>query len=272
MPLPETLTLMRHGESEGNVAIRASRSGDDKYFTDEYRSRHSATLRLTDNGKDEARKAGVWIANSKFTFTRFYTSSHLRAVETAAHLGIVKAKWQIDLRLREHDFGDWDMNSYSNRLEDPRFLERGLRRLVEGPYWRPPNGDSIADDAARETSSILTDWSDLPGGTSLLAVTHDGKMKSFHLLLNRDGLHVLPGVKSDIGPFRTNCHMVQYSRRNLVTGFLSPIYVRYRSIPFPYEKNLDPPWTYLNSCYLSNEELLNYVEKFPRIITGGGDK
>ena len=213
MPLPGLLTLLRHGESEGNIAVRASRHGDDKYFTEAYINRHSANLRLTDHGVAEAKQVGLWIKANNILFTHFYCSSHLRAIETAGHLNLQGAMWRLEPRLRERDFGDWDMNSYSNRAADPKFLERGIRKTVEGLHWRPPNGDSVIDDVAHEVSALLNEWSAIRDNTSsLIAVTHNDKMRAFQVLLSRENLHAVAGSEFRIGPQLTNCHILQYSR------------------------------------------------------------
>ncbi len=276
MPLPVLLTLIRHGHSEGNVAGHASRHGDDKYFTDEYRNRHSANLRLTDRGIKEAKQVGLWlnaeVTTANLWFTHFLTSSHLRAMETAAHLKIVEVRWQVDLRLREREFGDWDMNSYGNRAADPKFFEHGAQRQIEGIYWRPPNGDSVADDATHDVSALLNEWSAMPNGSSLIAVTHAGKMEAFQLVLNREVFHSLAGEKINIGPRITNCHILQYSRWNPDICRFSDRYLFFRSLPFPPEENLSVPWVRLKNPFWSNEEILSYASGFPRVVNDGGKR
>ena len=43
---PLELVFVRHGESEGNVAVKAAENGDTSYFTEEFRKRHSSTWDL----------------------------------------------------------------------------------------------------------------------------------------------------------------------------------------------------------------------------------
>ena len=88
---PIDLILVRHGQSEGNIANKSSREGDNKFFTPEFRNRHSRDFRLTDKGIDQAKSAGKWIqANIPMPLDRFYTSDYMRAKETAAYLDLPK--------------------------------------------------------------------------------------------------------------------------------------------------------------------------------------
>jgi len=61
MTMPIDLVLVRHGESEGNVARRSSAAGDNSVFTEEFCGRHNSRFRLTDRGREQARAAGAWL-------------------------------------------------------------------------------------------------------------------------------------------------------------------------------------------------------------------
>ena len=52
------LTLVRHGQSEGNLAYRRAGQGDDSLYDGAFMDRHSSLWRLTDRGRREARAAG----------------------------------------------------------------------------------------------------------------------------------------------------------------------------------------------------------------------
>lgn len=85
--LPIDLILVRHGESEGNLANKASKSGDNSFFTPEFLNRHSRNFRLTDKGSLQAKRTGEWIQkNVPMPFDRFYVSDYIRAKETAYYL------------------------------------------------------------------------------------------------------------------------------------------------------------------------------------------
>jgi NAD+ kinase len=61
MAMPLDLVLVRHGESEGNVASRFAEAGDNSVFSEEFCNRHNSRLRLTDRGRQQASAAGDWI-------------------------------------------------------------------------------------------------------------------------------------------------------------------------------------------------------------------
>lgn len=102
LALPINIILVRHGQSEGNIANRASREGDNSFFTPEFRDRHSRTFRLTDKGIGQAKAAGKWIKkNVSMPLDRFYVSDYVRAKETAYYLNIPQAEWRVEFQLRE---------------------------------------------------------------------------------------------------------------------------------------------------------------------------
>ena len=58
MYLPKNLLLIRHGQSEGNVASRASRDGDHDHYSPSFRIRSAHSWNLSPNGESQARKCG----------------------------------------------------------------------------------------------------------------------------------------------------------------------------------------------------------------------
>ena len=70
------LVLIRHGESEGNVARKRSLGGDHSLFSGEFKHRHSARWRLTDRGREQAIAAGEWLQRENLVeFDRYYERS-----------------------------------------------------------------------------------------------------------------------------------------------------------------------------------------------------
>ncbi|OGN08741.1 MAG: hypothetical protein A3J46_03230 [Candidatus Yanofskybacteria bacterium RIFCSPHIGHO2_02_FULL_41_11] len=70
--LPIDLIFVRHGQSEGNVANKASRKGDNSFFTPEFRERHSRAFRLTNKGIEQAKSAGFWLKKNNINWIRFF--------------------------------------------------------------------------------------------------------------------------------------------------------------------------------------------------------
>src|SRR5436189_55274 len=93
--MPLELVLVRHGESEGNEAVRRARAGDESLL-ERLRQRHSSFWRLTDQGIAQARRSGEWLRDAfPEGFHRYYASEYVRAMETAAWLGLPEAEWML---------------------------------------------------------------------------------------------------------------------------------------------------------------------------------
>ena len=110
--MPVDLILVRHGNSEGNRALDAAKTGDMSLMTDEFRRRNASDYRLTELGEQQARAAGGWIRDWQTregveAFNRFYCSPFVRTRETAGLLDHDGARWQLESLLRERDFGLW---------------------------------------------------------------------------------------------------------------------------------------------------------------------
>ena len=95
LPVPYTLVLLRHGQSEWNLK---------NLFTG-WRD-----VGLTDEGIAEAQTAGKLLKAKGFTFDIAYTSALSRAQETLtlmlAELGQQGLKTEKDQALNERDYGD----------------------------------------------------------------------------------------------------------------------------------------------------------------------
>jgi len=105
--------------------------------------------RLTDLGIAQAQAAGEFIRKQVSpTFSRYYTSEYLRARETAAHLRLPEARWVQDILLRERSWGRADfVMPESQRYE--RFSAELAARREDPCYWRPPEGESLAEVCLR---------------------------------------------------------------------------------------------------------------------------
>src|SRR3989338_8359043 len=109
MSLPVDVIFVRHGQSELNEAGRASRKGDNYFFTPEFRNTHSRNFRLTDLRIRQAKVAGEWLKkNAPMPLDRFYVSDYIRAKETAGCLDLPQAGWRSEFSLREYDMALMD--------------------------------------------------------------------------------------------------------------------------------------------------------------------
>jgi NAD+ kinase len=271
MALPIDLVLVRHGQAEGNMAKRLSERGDHTAFTEAFRKRHSASFRLTDKGRSQAKVTGDWIRREfcegigKYGFDRCVTSEYLRAMETAALLGLPDAKWFCDFYLTERDWGELDVCPENEREE--KFGDELRRREVEPFFWRPPNGESFADLCLRVDRVLQTLHRECDD-KRVLIVCHGEVMRAFQVRLERMSQTRFKEIISR--KLRRdaiyNCQVVHYSRRNPLTGQLGKYADWVRSV-CPSEPFWESEWQKIERPTYSNEDLLVTVSKTEAMLT-----
>jgi broad specificity phosphatase PhoE len=193
--VPHPLVVIRHGETDWNVARRLQ-GHEDIPLNDRGRAqarRNGASLRdhLTVRGIDPASLA-------------FVASPLGRAVETMrlvrAELGLVEDAFARDARLMELGFGRWaGLTMPEVQQADPHgHAER------ERDRWsaRPPGGESMADGAARVRPLLAG----LERPTVL--VTHGGLIRVIHALL---GL-AAPEAASHLATPQDRFHRIEAGR------------------------------------------------------------
>ncbi|OGL95357.1 hypothetical protein A2348_01490 [Candidatus Uhrbacteria bacterium RIFOXYB12_FULL_58_10] len=211
MTMPLRLTLVRHGESEGNVAHHASLRGDDSCFTAEFLERHSRTWRLTERGREQARATGEWIRSNNPPYSHYFTSDYFRARETAALLGLENAQWRVDFYLRERDWGDLDVMCHRDRLA--RFAENIERRAINGFLWCPPNGETMVEVCGRVDRMLDTLHRECTDGRAII-VCHGEVMWAFRMRLERLTIEDWNALDASENPCDHiyNGQVVEYSR------------------------------------------------------------
>jgi broad specificity phosphatase PhoE len=269
--MPIDLVLVRHGESEGNVANRTSRAGDNSLFTDEFRKRHSSSWRLTDKGIEQAKAAGKWIrANFQGPphFIRYYTSTFIRAMETAGLLDLPKADWFREFYLRERDWGDLDVTPENERKE--KFREALEKRDVEPMLWTPPNGQPLVDTCIRVDRINHTMHRECSDG-AVAIVCHAEVIMCFRFRIERmtderfKALHFSRNAKDHIH----NGQIVHYTRRNPETQKIERYLNWMRSIcPWDPSRSTNT-WQQVVRPRFSNEDLLKEVGKVKRLVNLG---
>ena len=182
-PRMEEIVLVRHGESEGNLAFNRSVAGDHSLYADEFLERHSSFWRLTDQGREQALITGEWMRDNIDTrFDSFFSSEYLRAMETAALLDLPGAKWKPEVMLRERDWGEYDLASQLERRVAFRRYEGRRRR--ESLFWAPPGGESLAQVVQRVDSVLLFGNRRFSGGRVIMTC-HGELMWAFRLRFER---------------------------------------------------------------------------------------
>jgi broad specificity phosphatase PhoE len=181
---PETLTLVRHSESVGNLAdAEAQRKGVDRLELDI----RDADVGLSDAGRQQADALAAWLkqAAEGERPTVVVSSPYRRALETAqrATEGL-DLEVVLDERLRERDLGVFDgLTGKGIRSEYADEAER--RKKVGKFYYQPPSGESWADVVLR-TRSLLADLRQGFGGARVWLFSHQAVIMSYRYVL--DGL------------------------------------------------------------------------------------
>ncbi len=267
--MPVDLVLVRHGRSEGNEAREQSKQGDESAYTEAFRARRNREWRLTDLGIAQAEAAGRFIrAEIASSFDRYHTSEYLRARETAGHLGLEQARWVQDILLRERSWGRADFVMPESERYELFAAELASRR--EDPcYWRPPEGESLAEVCLRVERVLNRLRRDCPGGSCVVS-THEDVMWAARFLLEgmtqerwRDLL-----LSDDPRDKIHNGQVLHYSARDPATGRCSERFEWVRSV-CPWDPaRASGEWRRIESPSFSNEELLATVTSVERLVAG----
>ncbi|MBI5742236.1 MAG: phosphoglycerate mutase family protein [Candidatus Niyogibacteria bacterium] len=248
MTLPIDLVLVRHGESEMNVAIHRSENGDHSAYTPAFRERHTSNMRLTDLGQKQAILAGEWL-RSEFPagfFHRFVASEYARATETAALLGLPGANWYRDFYLRERDWGQKD---------------------VEPFYWIPFGGESLAALCQR-IDLVLELLRRECSEKRVIIVCHGEVMLGFRIRIEKlsqtkfKEIYLSPKQEDRI----KNCQILHYTRRDPQSGAIARHIDWMRMVRPAVTPIWTTGWREIVRPRYTNDDLLNIVSEIPRAI------
>ena len=157
---PERLYLVRHGQSQGNVARDAADEAGLHEIDIEVRD---VDVPLSDLGIHQAEAAGRWFASLPRNERPevILSSPYVRAKQTAEIICKQDAlsggptRTIVDERLREREFGIFDRLTTIGIRE--RFPEEAAHRRRLGKFYhRPPGGESWADVILRLRSAMNT--------------------------------------------------------------------------------------------------------------------
>jgi 2,3-bisphosphoglycerate-dependent phosphoglycerate mutase len=157
---PERLWLVRHGQSQGNVALDAADEAGAHEIDIQMRD---VDVPLSELGRKQAEAAGRWFAAlpREERPELILSSPYIRAKQTAeiiCRAGALSggaAHTSVDERLREREFGIFDrLTTLGIRERFPE--EAGHRKLLGKFYHRPPGGESWADVILRLRSMLNT--------------------------------------------------------------------------------------------------------------------
>ncbi len=165
------LVLLRHGESQWNLENRFTGWVD---------------VPLSSKGEEEARAAGVKLAG--LTFDHLFTSVLQRAIQTAdlacAAAGFADLPTSRDQALNERHYGD--LQGLNKAETAQQYGEEQVKIWRRSYDVRPPNGESLADTAARVLpyyeAHILPL---LQAGKNVLVVAHGNSLRALVMHLDR---------------------------------------------------------------------------------------
>lgn len=185
---PDTMWIVRHGESAGNVARDAAEAAGLPLIDIAHRD---VDVPLSPLGEKQGAALGRWFAQMppEVRPNVVLSSPYVRARETsrltieAAGMKYEEIVFVTDERLREKEFGILDRLTHIGIKE--KYPEQAEARSVLGKfYFRPPGGESWCDVILRLRSVIDTITRDYRG-ERVLIVSHQVVVNCFRYLLER---------------------------------------------------------------------------------------
>lgn len=188
---PDRLWIVRHGQSESNVARAVAEAAA---FDNIGISVRDVDVQLSALGQQQARAVGRWLGESpqQDRPTVVLVSPYRRALQTARLIcesaGIEVRRedgtWVVDERLREKEFGVLTGLTKAG-VASLHPNEHALRMLFGKFYHRPPGGESYCDVIMRLRSLLGTVSREYAAGERVLIVCHSVVVNCFRYLLER---------------------------------------------------------------------------------------
>ncbi len=186
--------MMRHGESENNVArILSSNIEKDNYG-------------LTSNGKKQVEKTAKEILKKNIKIDLIFTSPFLRskqsADEIARILNIDESKVEIDPRFSEINFGILSDRSYS---EYDEFFETPEDQFSKAPS----DGETLADVKKRVYAAILEIESRYKNKNILIVAHEDSLWMLWASVLGKDEKETRKAKENNGGDYIKNGELIE---------------------------------------------------------------
>jgi 2,3-bisphosphoglycerate-dependent phosphoglycerate mutase len=188
---PDWLWIVRHGQSESNVARKLAEEAAREHIGISVRD---VDVALSELGREQARAVGRWLATvpPEDRPNVVLASPYRRAIETAelicdaAGIGLSRedGSYVIDERLREKEFGVLTGLTRSG-IATLHPNEYELRMLFGKFYHRPPGGESYCDVIMRLRSILGTITREYTASDRVLIVCHSVVVTCFRYLLER---------------------------------------------------------------------------------------
>ncbi|MGE3268072.1 MAG: histidine phosphatase family protein, partial [Chloroflexota bacterium] len=175
---PDRMWIVRHGQSESNVARELAEAAASEHIGISVRD---VDVPLSTLGTAQARAVGAWFGAlpAMDRPTVVLVSPYLRAIQTAGLIceaaGVTVSRqdgsYVVDERLREKEFGLLSgLTKAGMASRHPHDYE--LRMLFGKFYHRPPGGESYPDVIMRLRSLLGTITREYAAGERVLIVCH----------------------------------------------------------------------------------------------------
>ncbi len=175
----KNILLIRHGQSEWNKL---------NLFTG------FKNIELSEQGIDEANKAGQNFKNLNIKFDIVFTSELKRAQETAKIILKNLDQWDhlygegkiiTDIKLNERDYGD--LTGLNKKETADKFGEEQVHKWRRGYSDQPPNGESL-EDVVRRVKIYFED-SIIPAiqsadNNNILIAAHGNSLRALLIVMN----------------------------------------------------------------------------------------
>ncbi len=175
----KNILLIRHGQSEWNKL---------NLFTG------FKNIELSEQGIEEANKAGQFFKNLDIKFNIVFTSELKRAQETAKIIIQNLDQWDFlnnegkiisNINLNERDYGD--LTGLNKKETAEKFGEEQVHKWRRGYSDQPPNGESLEDVVRRVTKyfeevikpAIQSDEND-----NILIAAHGNSLRALLIVMN----------------------------------------------------------------------------------------
>jgi NAD+ kinase len=269
MAMPIDLVLVRHEFSEANWVQKQIKQDPSYQKPEGFFDRHDSEMRLHKSGADRAPLTGEWL-RKEFPdgFDRYYVSPHARTVETAGLLAL-KGSWLVDDRWRERDWGEYGILNDEER-EERYELAHKLKKQNKW-YWCPPGGESLGTGVRLRVEDILDSLhrgKDEKQEERVIGVAHGEMNDVFKFVLERMTPIEWLEQDADSDYKVSNCQVLNYTRRDPITGTIAPkIFWRRCINAWDPERSWDNgQWTDVEYKQYSDDELLKLASQFPRLL------
>ena len=200
------LVLVRHGESQGNVADREALDAGKAYLDLDVRD---ADVELSETGRKQAESVREHLRSLPEDQwpTAIVSSPYRRARQTAEIVAEgLDVPFVVDERVRERDLGAFDGMTWIGIEQE--FGQESKRRARAGKYYyRPPGGESWCDVVLR-VRQVLLELQERYAGERLWVFSHQATIMSFRVAL--EGLEEHEILGADKKTPLANCSMTIY--------------------------------------------------------------